>query len=74
MKKLLRMKQVCERTGVSRAGIYRLLETDDFPRPVRITERSIGFPEEEIEEWITQRMETHRVERATDDIQWGDAA
>ena len=52
----IRLSEVLRRTGYSKAWIYRLLKENRFPRPVKIGSRSIAFVENEIDEWINQRI------------------
>jgi prophage regulatory protein len=51
-KKLLRLKQVVETTGLSRASIYRQIQSQTFPRPVKIAARSVAWVEDEVQHWI----------------------
>ncbi len=55
--KLLRIKQVQERTGLSRSTIYELIGKEKFPRQVLITERCVGWVEDEIHDWIVAKLE-----------------
>ncbi|HBR3407338.1 TPA: AlpA family transcriptional regulator [Klebsiella pneumoniae] len=58
----IRLSEVLRRTGYSNAWIYRLLKENRFPRPVKIGSRSIAFVENEIDEWINQRIAESRGE------------
>ena len=53
---LLRMRDVCAATGLSRSGIYRLLREGHFPRPVPLTRHVSAFPSTEIQAWIDARI------------------
>ena len=57
--KLIRLKQVIEMVGVSRAYIYRLLNEGRFPQQVEIVEGGTAkaFVESEVQEWIDARIE-----------------
>ena len=55
MAKLLRVREVCEVTGLSRASVYRFLAGGVFPRPIHIGERSPRWRSETIESWIAER-------------------
>jgi prophage regulatory protein len=46
---------IVERTGLSRATIYRMIDTGDFPRPLRLAARAIGWTEEQISIWESSR-------------------
>ena len=54
--RILTYREVCRRTGQSRAGIWRLIKDERFPQPVSLgTPRRVGFYEAEVEEWIESR-------------------
>ncbi|NIA11830.1 MAG: AlpA family phage regulatory protein [Nitrospiraceae bacterium] len=40
--RLLRLREVLDDTGLSRAGHYRLIDTGRFPYPVKLTRRSVA--------------------------------
>ena len=54
-KRVLRLPAVMERTGLSKASIYRLIHEDDFPSAIRLGSRAVGWPAQRIEEWIDSR-------------------
>jgi prophage regulatory protein len=58
--RLLRLPEVCRRTGRSRSAIYRDASEGTFPKPVRASERSVAWVEGEIEDWIAQRIAASR--------------
>ena len=59
-RKILRLPDVKARTGLSRSTIYLRLAAGQFPRPVSLGARSIGFVEAEIDEWIAERIRLSR--------------
>jgi prophage regulatory protein len=62
--RILRMKQLVERTGLSRATLYVLMSTDPtFPKKIKLTERTVGFLEAEVNAWIAARAESRCVEQ-----------
>ena len=50
--KILRMRTVLERTGLSRATIYRKMRDGTFPSKVQISEHCRGWRESAINRWI----------------------
>lgn len=42
-------------TGLSRSSIYAMMDTGDFPRPVRIGKRAVAWPQSAIESWLANR-------------------
>lgn len=53
---LLRLRDVCRRTGLSRSVIYRRIAAGDFPSPVKLGERASAWPEHEIAAWCVARI------------------
>lgn len=54
--RILRMKHLIERTQLSRATLYVLIATDPtFPRKIKLTERTVGWIESEVNGWIASR-------------------
>lgn len=53
-KRFIRLPEVLERTGLSKSWIYRLIGRDEFPSPIKLGGRAIGFIESEVDEWIDQ--------------------
>ena len=54
-RRVLRLPAVMERTGLSKASIYRLIKSDDFPAAIRLTSRAVGWLAQGIDEWIASR-------------------
>ena len=55
MAKILRLKEVNEVTGVCRATMYLMRKAGKFPQPIHISPRSVGWLEEDINQWIAER-------------------
>jgi prophage regulatory protein len=55
--RLLRVKDVCQLTGLSRTGIHRLVKLGEFPQPVKLTERSVFWFDDEVAGWIARLRE-----------------
>ncbi|MDP3704946.1 MAG: AlpA family transcriptional regulator [Legionellaceae bacterium] len=60
--KILRLPSVKERTGLSRSSIYLKISQGNFPVPILLGGRSVGWIEEEINNWIEQRIQVSRNE------------
>lgn len=50
--KILRMRSILQRTGLSRSTIYRKMKDGTFPNQVRISEHCCGWRESAISRWI----------------------
>ena len=53
--KYLRVKQVCERTGLSRPTIYNMMKTGTFPINTALGVRAVAWLESEIVTWMEKR-------------------
>lgn len=56
-RRLLRLHHVVHLTGLSRATIYRLMTEKKFPKQIMLTERSVGWDEDAIQNWIVAKLE-----------------
>ncbi len=59
-KRILRLPQVINKTGVPRSSIYANIKNRKFPPPIRLGIRCVGWIEDEIDQWIFMRMEATR--------------
>jgi prophage regulatory protein len=55
--KILRLKKVKDRTGLSRSTIYLRIQEGTFPKPINLGARAVGWIEHEIEAWLTSCIE-----------------
>jgi prophage regulatory protein len=54
--RLLRLKTVLDRTGLSRSTMYQKMDAGTFPKSVRISARCVGWRESAVEEWMRHPM------------------
>ena len=57
---ILRLPEVSQATGLSRSTIYRLVQTGNFPPPLKLTTRTIGWYSTDIDTWISARAATSK--------------
>lgn len=57
----LRIKQVQDQTALARSTIYKLISEGDFPKPVKITEKSSAWVSSEIGDWKLARMNARKL-------------
>ena len=55
--KILRRAQLEERLGLSRSAIYQMMADGEFPRPIKLGRRAVGWPENEIQAWLQNLQE-----------------
>jgi prophage regulatory protein len=58
--RILRLNEVKLRTGLSRSTIYLAIKNDQFPKPINLGLRSVGWLESEINSWIAARIQERR--------------
>lgn len=50
--RLIRMKEVISKTGLTRSRIYQYIGEDKFPASVSLGGRSVAWVESEVDQWI----------------------
>jgi prophage regulatory protein len=58
-----RMSEVKNKTGLSRSTIYELIKRKQFPKPINLGLRSVGWLESEIEAWIQDRIASRSISK-----------
>lgn len=53
---ILRLAQVCRMTGLSRSLVYQMEAEDRFPKRIHLTERAVGWIEDEVQGWLAERV------------------
>ena len=54
---LLRTRDVLKLVPVGRSTLWRMVKNSEFPRPIRIGPRAVGWRVYDIEKWIESRPE-----------------
>jgi prophage regulatory protein len=57
---ILRLPAVKARTGLPRSTIYARIAQGEFPSPVRLGPRTVGWLESEVEDWLQARIDESR--------------
>ena len=55
--RLLRLKQVTFKVGLSRSQIYKLIAKGLFPEQTKIGPKISVWPEQRIDQWINNQLE-----------------
>ncbi len=58
--RLLRRKDVENAVGLKRSSIYELMKKGEFPRPIRIGQKAVGWLEHEVDDWLNERVRLSR--------------
>ncbi|MEZ8237520.1 AlpA family transcriptional regulator [Vibrio cyclitrophicus] len=54
--RFLKLKEVIEKTALSRSAIYRKMDEGDFPVSVSLGDRAVAWVEEEVNNWMEMRL------------------
>ena len=54
---IIRINELVDKVRLSRSTIWRLCKSSDFPKPIQLSQRSVGFDLEMIEIWLANRAQ-----------------
>ena len=54
--RIIRLPEVIKMTGLSRSSIYAYKKDGTFPKTVKIGQRSVGWVEAQVTEWISEQV------------------
>ena len=54
--RILRLKAVLERTGLSRSTVYRKMQQGSFPKNIQISDRCTGWRQSKVDAWLESPM------------------
>ncbi|MCG3729371.1 AlpA family transcriptional regulator [Vibrio cincinnatiensis] len=54
--RFLKLKEVMEKTALSRSAIYRKMNDGEFPESVSLGERAVAWVESEVDEWMQELL------------------
>jgi prophage regulatory protein len=57
---ILRLPAVKSRTGLSRSTIYLRIAAGNFPKPISLGARAVGWLDSEIDAWLASQIELSR--------------
>lgn len=58
--RLIRRKEVQDKTGLGTSSIYALMKTGEFPQCLSLSERRVAWIESEVDQWVLDRIANHR--------------
>ena len=53
--RVLRVRAVVKKIGVSKSTLYRMVNSGRFPPPIKLGARAVGWRSDEIEAWLAGR-------------------
>ena len=63
--RLIRRKEVQDKTGLGASSIYAMMAKGDFPKPLQLSERRVAWIESDIDSWVADRIANHKANIAT---------
>ena len=54
--KLLRLPRVVDITALGKSSIYAGVKSGAFPAPVRLSARAVGWREDSLDRWVSERL------------------
>lgn len=54
--RMLRIREVLQLCGLSRATLYREINLHTFPAPVKLSARSVGWLQDDVMQWLDTRI------------------
>lgn len=54
--RLMRIREVLQLCGLSRATLYREIKLHAFPAPVKLSARSVGWLQDDVMQWLDSRV------------------
>ena len=54
--RFLKLKEVIEKTALSRSAIYRKMSEDAFPKSVNLGDRAVAWVETEVDDWMERLL------------------
>ena len=55
--KIIRRAEIEEQLGLARSTIYQMVADGEFPKPVKLGRRAVGWRVEEVESWFQKMQE-----------------
>ena len=53
---IVKLPAVINQTGLGKSTIYLKMSLGEFPKPIRLGKRSVGWISEEIDAWVESRI------------------
>jgi prophage regulatory protein len=66
--KIIKLPKVMEMTTFCRTTIYRLIEKGKFPKQIKLAERSSGWLEHEVLDYLDDRINSRNSKAANHDV------
>ncbi len=61
--RLIRMREVLDKTGLSKATLYRLIAAGKFPASIQIAYRAVAWEESQVDEYLLNMISQSNFKR-----------
>lgn len=58
--KILRLPEVKKLIGLSRSSIYLRISKGEFPKPISLGSRAVGWLTEDVDRWLEEKIQSSR--------------
>lgn len=58
--RIIRQPALRAKTGLKKSSLYSFMQKGEFPRPVSLGARAVGWIESEVDQWIADRISESR--------------
>ncbi|PFG46216.1 AlpA family transcriptional regulator [Vibrio sp. ES.051] len=55
--RFLKLKEVMDKTALSRSAIYRKMNDGDFPQTISLGDRAVAWLESEVDDWMESMLQ-----------------
>ena len=63
--RLVKREEVLSLCAISKSNLYKMIEREEFPRPVRIGPRAVAWRQSDVTTWLKDRPPTSRDDGVT---------
>lgn len=54
--RLIRIREVLDKVGLSKATLYRLIAAGEFPASIQLSSRAVGWEESLVDEFLMKKL------------------
>ena len=54
--RVIKLKEVLAKTSLGKTTLYALLKQSQFPKPISLGQRAVGWIESDIDSWILEKI------------------
>lgn len=55
MQRIYRLRDLPAVTGLSKSTLYEMMARGEFPKPIKLARRAVGWRSDAVEQWLDER-------------------